>query len=426
MNTEKICGMKPGEQPLEKREACGCRGLVSGKMRPFLENNSAIRAMFEEGLRMQAEVGAENVFDFSLGNPNVPAPEEVDRAIRALLEAEDPVVLHGYMPNAGFSDVRKALSDDLNRRFGTAFSGENLIMTVGAASGLNVLLKTVLDPGDEVIVFKPYFMEYASYVRNYDGVLKEAATDAETFLPDMEAFRAALSEKTKAVIINSPNNPTGVIYGEETLRALSEALSEAEQRFGTNILLLSDEPYRELAYDGAKVPFVTKFYHNAAVCYSFSKSLSLAGERIGYVLIPNELSGSAEVLAAAVIANRILGAVNAPSLMQKTVARVIGTAEVGKAADYYDRNRRFLYEELTKLGFQCVYPAGAFYLWMKTPVEEAEFLALCKKHYVLVVGGSSFKGPGYVRIAYCVSHEKLKASVRAWRAIAEEVFGNRQ
>lgn len=397
-------------------------GLISRSMQPFIRNNSAIRAMFEEGLRMQQEFGAENVFDFSLGNPNVPAPGTVEEAILRLVKDTDPVVLHGYMPNAGFPEVRRTLAEDLNRRFGTAFSEDNMIMTVGAACGLNILLKTILDPEDEVIVFTPYFMEYRAYVQNYGGLLQEVPTLPETFLPDPEALRAALSSKTKAVIINTPNNPTGVVYGRKTLQQLAEVLLEAEERFDREILLISDEPYRELSYDGCEVPFVTEFYHNAVVCYSFSKSLSLPGERIGYLLIPDTVTGWKELFNGAVIANRISGFVNAPSLMQKAVAEVIGT-DLTETVGYYDRNRRFLYEELSKLGFSCVYPEGAFYLWMKAPEPEADFVARCKKHCVLVVPGSSFRGEGYVRIAYCVSHEKLQASIRAWRQIAEELFG---
>lgn len=396
-------------------------GLISERMRPFMENNSAIRAMFEEGLRMQREYGADQVFDFSLGNPSVPAPEAVKDAIMRLLSTEDPVVLHGYMPNAGFPEVRQRLAENLNRRYGTAFSGEDLIMTVGAACGLNILLKAILDPNDEVIVFTPYFMEYGAYVRNYGGILREVRTEAETFLPDLSELEKKLSERTKAVIINSPNNPTGVIYGEETLKGIARVLSQAEKAFGTEILLISDEPYRELCYDGHTAPFVTPFYHNTAVCYSFSKSLSLPGERIGYLLIPGEVSGAEELRNACVIANRISGFVNAPSLMQKTVAEAV-EADLSPAVESYDENRRTLYEALTEMGFTCVFPAGAFYLWMKTPVEERKFVEICKRHRVLVVPGSSFKGSGYVRIAYCVSPEKARASLSAWREIAREVF----
>ena len=395
--------------------------MISQKMRPFVENGSAIRAMFEEGLKLQEQYGKENIFDFSLGNPNMPAPKSVEESIIRLAGTENPVVLHGYMPNAGFPQVRNAIAENLNRRYRTHFSGKNVIMTVGAASGLNVILKTILDPGDEVVVFTPFFMEYASYIRNYDGVLVEVPTDKSTFLPDPEALRAALTKRTKAVIVNTPNNPTGVIYGEEVLRALASVLLEAEERLGTQILLISDEPYRELAYDGAAVPFITKFYPDTVVCYSFSKSLSLPGERIGYLLIPDAAGGAEEMTNAAVIANRIIGSVNAPSLMQLAVSENLDADISGNIAAY-DKNRRLLYGALQELGFDCVYPSGAFYLWMKAPGEEAEFVARCKKHCVLVVPGSSFHCPGYVRIAYCVSHETIERSLSAWKKIAAEAL----
>ena len=395
--------------------------MISQKMRPFVENGSAIRAMFEEGLRLQETYGAENVFDFSLGNPNLPAPRSVEESIIRLTKTQEPTTLHGYMPNVGFPQVRSTIADNLNRRFGTDFSEKNIIMTVGAASGLNVILKTILDPGDEVIVFTPFFMEYASYVRNYDGALVEVETDSETFLPDPEKLAEALTPRTKAVIINTPNNPTGVIYGEDVLRALSDTLRAAEQRFGTQILLISDEPYRELAYDGVEVPFATKFYPDTVICYSFSKSLSLPGERIGYLLIPDSVGGAREMTDAAVIANRIIGSVNAPSLMQLVVAENLD-ADISENLAAYDANRRLLYSSLEELGFSCVYPSGAFYLWMKVPGDEKEFVALCKKHCVLVVPGSSFHYPGYVRIAYCVSHEKLERSLAAWKKIASEAL----
>ena len=293
--------------------------MISEKMKPFVENNSAIRMMFEEGNRLRAKYGAENVFDFSLGNPSVPAPDCVRQAIIELVNEENPTTLHGYMSNAGFEDVRQTIAESLNRRFGTAFQGKNLIMTVGAASGLNVILKTVLNPGDEVIVFAPYFLEYGAYVRNYDGVLVEISPDTETFQPNLTELEEKITAKTKAVIVNTPHNPTGVVYSEETIKKLSAVLEKKQKEFGSVIYLISDEPYRELAYDGVEVPYLTKYYDNTVVGYSYSKSLSLPGERIGYLVIPDEADGSEELLAAASIANRILGSVNAPSLMQKVI-----------------------------------------------------------------------------------------------------------
>ncbi len=242
--------------------------MIAEKMRPLVQNNSAIRAMFEEGKRLAAIYGAENVFDFSLGNPNVPAPEAVKKAVIDILDEEESTFVHGYMSNAGYEDVRETIADSLNQRFGTSFHMENIIMTVGAASGLNILLKTLLDPGDEVITFAPYFLEYGNYVRNYDGSLVVVPANTVDFQPDLHAFRELIGPKTKAVIINSPNNPTGVIYSEETLTRLGRILEEESKRIGHPIVLLSDEPYRELAYDGAVVPYVTRYYKDTAVCYS--------------------------------------------------------------------------------------------------------------------------------------------------------------
>ena len=374
--------------------------------------------MFEEGKRLAAQYGPENVYDFSLGNPNVPAPAKLKDAIVDILNEVDPVVVHGYMSNAGFPQVRKTIADNLNMRYGTAFTENNLIMTVGAGSALNVCLKTLVNPGEEVIVFAPYFLEYGAYVRNYDGVLVEVAPDTDTFQLNLSDFEKKLSEKTKAVIINNPHNPTGVVYREETIRALTEILKEKQKEYGHAIYLLSDEPYRELAFDGAVVRFVTKYYDNTMVIYSYSKSLSLPGERIGYVVIPDEVEDSADTIAAATIANRISGCVNAPSLIQLAVARC-ADAEVDLG--YYDRNRRTLYEGLTKLGFTCVKPEGAFYLWLKSPEEdERQFVEKAKKYNILMVPGRSFACPGYVRLAYCVSYEKIVKALPEFAKLAKE------
>lgn len=394
--------------------------MISEKMKPFMENNSAIRAMFEEGNRMAALYGRENVYDFSLGNPNVPAPKEVNEGIIKILSEEDSTLVHGYMSNAGFEDVRKAIADSLNSRFGTSFGAHNLIMTVGAASGLNVILKSILNPDDEVIVFAPYFVEYGGYTRNYDGRLVVISPDTDTFMPKLDEFEKKITSRTKAVIINNPNNPTGVVYPAETIRAMADIMRKKENEFGTSIVLISDEPYRELAYGGVEVPFVTRFYHNAVVCYSYSKSLSLPGERIGYLLIPDEAEESGDLIAAATIANRVLGCVNAPSLMQKVIRYCI-EQKASVNLEAYERNRNLLYSALTEYGFQCAKPDGAFYLFVKSPVaDEKEFCETAKKHHVLFVPGSSFACPGYVRIAYCVSYEQIERSLPAFRAIAGE------
>lgn len=392
--------------------------MISEKMKPYVKNNSAIRMMFEEGNRLRAKYGADKVFDFSLGNPSVPAPDSVREAIIELVNTTDPTVLHGYMSNAGFEDVRQTIAESLNRRFDTKFSAKNLIMTVGAASGLNVILKTILNPGEEVIVFAPYFLEYGAYVRNYDGVLVEISPDTTTFQPNLAEFEQRITPKTRAVIVNTPHNPTGVVYSEETIKKLSAILEAKQKEFGTVIYLISDEPYRELAYDGVEVPYLTKYYNNTVVGYSYSKSLSLPGERIGYLVIPDEVDGSEELISAATIANRTLGCVNAPSLIQKVVAKCVD-AKTDLAA--YDKNRQALYNGLKECGFECIKPQGAFYLFVKSPVEdEKAFCEAGKKYNILMVPGSSFACPGYVRLAYCVSYETIVNSLPEFKKLAAE------
>ncbi len=395
--------------------------MIAEKMKNMVANSSAIRAMFEEGNRLAKIYGAENVYDFSLGNPNVPAPEAVKRAIFELLEEEDAVVLHGYTnSNCGYADVRKAVADSLNERFGTKFEGKNIVMTVGAAGGLNVILKSLINPGDEVIAFAPYFGEYRSYTNNYDGVLVEISPNTVDFQPKLDEFEQKITPKTKAVIVNTPNNPTGVVYSEETIKKLAAIMEEKQKEFGTDIFLISDEPYRELVYDGAEVPYLTKYYANTIVGYSFSKSLSLPGERIGYLVIPDEVTDSEEVLAAANVATRILGFVNAPTLQQKVVARCLNEKT---DISYYDRNRETLYQGLKSCGFSCIKPEGAFYLFVKSPVaDEKEFCAAAKKYNLLIVPGSSFACPGYVRLAYCVSYETIVNSLPKFRELAKEYF----
>lgn len=395
--------------------------MIADKMKALVKNSSAIRAMFEEGKIMAAKYGAENVYDFSLGNPNVPAPVQVKEAIIEEAEKEDPIVLHGYMSNAGYEDVRQAVAESINKKFDTTFSAKNIIMTVGAAGGLNVILKTLLNPGDEVIAIAPYFGEYNSYVSNFDGKLVVVSPNTETFQPNLTELEEKLTARTKAVIVNSPNNPTGVIYSEETIQAMAEILCKKQKEFGTDIYLISDEPYRELAYDGVEVPYLTKYYENAIIGYSFSKSLSLPGERIGYLVIPDEAADSEDIISAAGTATRILGYVNAPSLMQKAVAKCL---DAQADVPYYDRNREDLYNGLKEMGFECIKPQGAFYLFMKSPVaDEKVFCEAAKKQHILIVPGSSFACPGYVRIAYCVAHETIINSMPGFKALAEEFLG---
>ena len=392
--------------------------MISEKMKPLVNNNSAIRAMFEEGNRLAALYGRENVYDFSLGNPNVPAPKEVKQALLDVLNEEDSCFVNGYMSNAGYPDTRKAVADSLNRRFGTAYGPQNLIMTVGAASAINIFLKTILDPGDEVVTFAPYFVEYGNYVRNYDGILRVVPANTRDFQPDIEGLRAAVTSRTKAVFINTPNNPTGIVYSEETLRALQNVIAEKEAEYGTVIITVSDEPYRELAYDGVKVPWVPDFLEHAVVVYSYSKSLSLPGQRIGWLLIPDSIPEAEEVISAATIANRVCGAVNAPSLIQRALIRCI---DASTDIEAYNANRELLYGGLKELGFECAKPQGAFYLFVKAPDgDDARFVDVCKKYNVLVVPGKSFACAGYVRLAYCVSNDMIRRSLPAFRKIAEE------
>ena len=395
--------------------------MIAEKMKNMVKNSSAIRAMFEEGNRLAKIYGAENVFDFSLGNPNVPAPQAVKDAIIEILNEEDPVALHGYTnSNAGYEDVREAVAASLNERFGTAFAGKNIVMTVGAAGGLNVALKILLNPGDEVITFAPYFGEYRSYTANFDGVLVAISPNTEDFQPKLDEFEQKISAKTKAVIVNTPNNPTGVVYSEETIKKMAAILEAKQKEFGTDIYLISDEPYRELAYDGVEVPYLTKYYANTIVGYSFSKSLSLPGERIGYLVIPDEASDSSDLISAASVATRILGFVNAPTLQQKMVVKCLNEQT---DISYYDRNRETLYNGLTECGFTCIKPEGAFYLFVKSPVEnEKEFCEAAKKYNILIVPGTSFGCPGYVRMAYCVAYETIVNALPKFKELAKEYF----
>ncbi len=395
--------------------------MIAKKMQSMVANSSAIRAMFEEGNRLAQIYGRENVYDFSLGNPNVPAPQEVKDAILEILNEEDPVALHGYTnSNAGYADVREAVANSINERFDTHLEGKNIVMTVGAAGGLNVALKILLNPGDEVITFAPYFGEYRSYTANFDGVLVAISPNTETFQPKLDEFEEKITAKTKAVIVNTPNNPTGVVYSEDTVKKLASIMEAKQKEFGTDIYLISDEPYRELAYDGVEVPYLTKYYANTIIGYSFSKSLSLPGERIGYLVIPDEAADSEDLLSAASVATRILGFVNAPTLQQKMVAKCLNAKT---DISYYDRNRETLYNGLLECGFECIKPEGAFYLFVKSPIaDEKEFCAAAKKYNILIVPGSSFGCPGYVRMAYCVSYETIVNSLPKFRALAKEIL----
>lgn len=393
--------------------------MISSKMVDLVKNGSAIRAMFEEGKNMAKKYGAENVYDFSLGNPSIEPPECIKEAIIDILNDDSPNYVHGYMLNSGYEDVRQAVADSLNRKFGTSFSQKNIIMTVGAAGGLNVIMKTLLNEGDEVVVFAPFFGEYTNYIHNHGGEIVVVPANTKDFMPDIDKFSELVSPKTKAVIINNPNNPTGVVYSKDTIKALAKAIDDAQKKFGTDIYLIADEPYRELVYDNEEVPYLTKYYNNTIVGYSFSKSLSLPGERIGYLVIPDEVADFENVVAAASVANRILGFVNAPSLIQLAVAKCID-AEVD--VEIYNKNRKLLESSLSEYGFEFVKPQGAFYMFIKAPNgDDKEFCAKAKKHRILIVPGSSFGCPGYARLAYCVDYDMIKRSLPEFEALSKEL-----
>ncbi len=391
--------------------------MISKKMQQAVANSSAIRAMFLEGKELAAKVGVENVYDFSLGNPMTPVPAAYNQAIIDAVQNENSLELHGYMDNAGYPKTRQAVADNLNQRFGTEFMGQHIVMTVGAAGALNVVFKTILDPGDEVLALAPYFGEYRGYVANHQGVLVEVTPDMDTFQPDLEDMERKITEKTKAVIINNPVNPTGVIYSEETIQKMASILEKNQEQYGHEIFMVSDEPYRELVYDGNQVPFLTKYYQNTFVTYSFSKSLSIPGERIGYIAVSPRMADCEQTCSGLSVANRMLGFVNAPSLMQKALIRAIdSTTDVA----YYDRNRKLIYDKLTQLGFACIKPQGAFYLFIKSPeADEKKFVEQAKKYHILLVGGATFACPGYVRLAYCVSYEMIERSLPAFEKLAE-------
>lgn len=391
--------------------------MISRQILEDISNSSAIRSMFIEGKELASEIGEENIYDFSLGNPVTPAPEIFTNALSDIVREEDSLSLHGYMDNAGYPEVREAVAQNLNRRFHTDFSKKNIIMTVGAAGAINIILKTLIDPGDEMVVFAPYFTEYRNYIGNWRGQLVVTEPDYQTFQPNFSDFASKITAKTKVVMINNPVNPTGVVYSKATIRRIATILSQKQKEYDHEIYIISDEPYRELIYDKKSIPFISKYYHNTFMTYSFSKSLSVPGERIGYLAVPNEMADFEWVMTGLVIANRICGFINAPSLLQKAVARCLDeTADI----EFYDRNRKLVYHELTGMGFSCVKPEGAFYMFIKSPVaDEKTFVETAKKFHIILVNGSTFACPGYVRLAYCCSYEMIQKSLPAFRELAQ-------
>lgn len=392
--------------------------MLSKQMIFNLENSSAIRQMFIEGQELAQEIGAENVYDFSLGNPVAPVPEAFTKALIDVIQEEDSLNLHGYMNNAGYPEVRQAIAEHLNKRFELKLDSRNIIMSCGAAGGINIIFKTILDIEDDVILFRPYFGEYRSYISNWHAHAVEVDAQLPSFQPDLEDFERKVDARTKAVLINNPVNPSGVIYSEETLKQIAAILKKKEEQYRHEIYLVVDEPYRELAFDGAEVPYVTKYYDNTFVVYSYSKTLSVPGERIGYVVVPPDMKDWAEMANAVTAANRLCGFINAPSLLQKAIARCL---DAKCDIDFYDRNRKLLYESLTEMGFECVKPEGTFYLFMKSPEpNEAKFVAAAKRHGLLLVVGNTFAMPGYVRLAYCVDSDMIRRSLPHFRDLSME------
>lgn len=391
--------------------------MFSQKIVKNLENSSWIRAMFEEGNRLAKIYGRENVYDFSLGNPFGEPPAEVQESLRKHLLGGE-AGLHKYMSNSGYPDVCEKIAKKLEKESGVSLNCENVIMTVGAAGGLNVVLKALLNEGEEVIAFAPYFVEYNSYVDNNGGRIVVVPADTSTFQPNLRRFKELITPKTKAVIINSPNNPSGVIYSEESLKNMSEILEAKEREYGNAIYVISDEPYNKIVYDGIKIPAVLSIFKNAIIVNSFSKSLALAGERIGYIAASSNIDDISTLSKALAYCNRILGFVNAPGLFQRVIADCL---DVQADVEDYKAKRDFLYDNLIRLGFECVKPQGAFYLFPKALIpDEVEFARAATKYNLLLVPGSGFGCPGHIRISYCVNFDMIKRSIPAFEKLAEE------
>ncbi len=391
--------------------------MVSEEMYVLGTKKSTIRTIFEFGQKRAAEVGAENVFDFSLGNPNVPAPDFIRDAAVDILMHGDPTEVHGYTIAPGKPAVREVLAADLKRRFGVEVTGKNLFMTAGAAASVTITFKALTEPGDEFVTFAPFFPEYRVFVEACGGKLVVVPAKTDNFQIDLTALERVLTPQTKAVIVNSPNNPSGAVYRETTIRRLADLLRAKEQEYGHPIFIVADEPYREIVYDGASVPCIPLFYDNTIVCYSYSKSFSLPGERIGYIVVPDTAADFARIYGAIAGAARVLTHVNAPSLWQLVVARC-----AGKAADLstYAKNAALLYDGLTALGFSCVRPQGAFYLFPQAlEPDDAAFCRRAQEYDLLLVPGRDFGCPGYFRAAYCVHTKMIEKSLPRFEALAK-------
>ncbi|MBT1073321.1 pyridoxal phosphate-dependent aminotransferase [Pelotalea chapellei] len=390
---------------------------IANKIANHISKSSWIRKMFEEGERLRLEVGAEKIFDFTLGNPDVEPPEAFQRELCTL--AQNPLPgMHRYMNNAGYEETRAAVAEKLSRDAGLSVSAKHVIMTCGAGGALNVVLKTILNPGEEVIILAPFFVEYKFYIDNHGGVPVEVSTEQETFQLDIDAIEKALTSKTRAILICSPNNPTGVIYPQESLRKLGSLLKNIHRRNGHLIYVISDEPYARIAYDGKSVPNIFPLVESSIIVTSHSKDLALPGERIGYLAANPTMDTVMQFMEGAIFSNRVLGFVNAPALMQRLVAK-LQDESVDIAA--YQAKRDLLVTSLTGMGFEMVVPDGAFYLFPKSPLtDDLEFVKLAQKHRILLVPGAGFGAPGFFRIAYCVDIDLIKRSLPAWSELAKE------
>ena len=378
---------------------------------------SEIREIFEYGNKRKAEIGPENVYDFSIGNPSVPAPKSVDEAIKDLVENFDSVALHGYTSAQGDAKVRNTIAEYTNQRFGTELTGDNIYMTCGAAASLTIVLNAILGKDDECIVFTPFFPEYGVFMERTGAKLVSVESEQGTFQIDFNNLEKAISEKTKAVIINSPNNPSGVVYTEEKIKELCSFLEKKQEEYGHPIFLITDEPYRELVYDDTKVPYLVNYYDNTFICYSYSKALSLPGERIGYIVVSPKIVNFSDAYAAVCGSGRALGYVCASSMYQRVIEKCIAdTADIS----IYKENRDLLYNSLTEMGYDCVYPDGAFYLFVKALEEDSHaFCEKAKDYELLLVPADSFGTPGYVRISYCVQTKQIEEALPAFKALAE-------
>lgn len=389
--------------------------MISKRLRHSLDTSVCIRDIFEEAKKMAAVYGAENIFNFTIGNPSVEPPAIVNQAMKEVLDKEPPLALHGYPANVGHPEVRRHIADYLNGKFGTRYDESGIIMTSGAASAIAILCNTLLDYEDEVVTFAPYFWEYKSYTEAFYGKLVPALCDMDTLQPDPATFEAALSPRTRFVLINTPNNPTGAVYTEESIQKVAAILERKQQEYGHPIYLISDEPYRKLAYDGVVVPYLTHYYKNTIVVYSYSKALSIPGERIGYIAMEPVVADYQDLIAGITASIRYLGYVNAPSLQQKMLLKCV---DASVDVSIYQKTRDILYEGLTKIGYTCIHPDGAFYLFVKALEEDdIHFCEVAKEEHLVFAPGTAFYGPGWVRVSYCVRDEVARRSLPAWEKL---------